>query len=302
MTINREYKDSVFSSYFSENNARMVELYNALENQNYPLDTPVVKNTLEDALYKDRINDLSFVLDGKILVLIEHQSTLNKNMALRLLMYVGRLYEKIVNSTGELKRAVYGEKEIMIPTPKLVVLYNGQDNLPAYSMQKLSDAFMIKQENPQLELNVEIYNINYGTESELLNKSQSIYEYSTFMHYAKENRVAGMSRDEAVKQAMKTCIEENIMAEYLLKNGSEVENMLYFEWKEEDAIKYAKEEGYEDGKTEERAKNIRALKDVLSPDVIAEKFNVPKNYVIDLLQDEMCVCEPKANYEVIQET
>ena len=68
MTANREYKDSVFSSYFGESNARMVELYNAIENKNYPLDTPVVKNTLEDALYKDRINDLSFVLDGQILV------------------------------------------------------------------------------------------------------------------------------------------------------------------------------------------------------------------------------------------
>ena len=51
MTANREYKDSVFSSYFGENNARMVELYNAIENKNYPLDTPVIKNTLEDALY-----------------------------------------------------------------------------------------------------------------------------------------------------------------------------------------------------------------------------------------------------------
>ena len=95
--LNRKYKDSVFSSYFGETNARMVVIYNALENTDYPLDTPVEENTLDDVLYKDRINDLSFILDGKILVLIEHQSTINHNMALRLLLYVGRLYEKIIN-------------------------------------------------------------------------------------------------------------------------------------------------------------------------------------------------------------
>ena len=171
MTANREYKDSVFSSYFGENNARMVELYNAIENKNYPLDTPVVKNTLEDALYKDRINDLSFVLDGQILVLLEHQSTINNNMALRMLMYVGRLYEKIVNENGDLAKAIYGEKQLSIPVPKLVVLYNGKEDLPEHTEQYLSDLFMIKQEKVQLELKIDVYNINYDKDSELLSKS-----------------------------------------------------------------------------------------------------------------------------------
>jgi hypothetical protein len=40
-------------------------------------------------------NDISFLLDGKLVVLIEHQSSLNRNMPLRLLLYIGRVYEKI---------------------------------------------------------------------------------------------------------------------------------------------------------------------------------------------------------------
>ena len=306
MSVNREYKDSVFSSYFGENNARMVELYNAIENKNYPLDTPVIKNTLEDALYKDRINDLSFVLDGQILVLLEHQSTINNNMALRMLMYVGRLYEKIVNENGDLAKAIYGEKQLSIPVPKLVVLYNGKEDMPEHTEQYLSDLFMIKQEKVQLELKIDVYNINYDKDSELLSKSQSIYEYSTFIHCANEKRAAGLSREEAVKQAMRECIESDIMAEYLLKNGSEVTNMLYFEWKEEDALKYAKEEGYEDGydagkvegAAQERAKNIRALNGVLSLEKIAETFNVTKEYVLDVLKDDgtMYACQSTATY------
>ena len=82
--------------------------------------------------------------------------------------------------------------------------------------------------------------------------------------------------------------------------------MLYFEWKEEDALKYAKEEGFEDGfeagfaggKAEERKEMIRAFKDVLSPEVIAEKIHEPVQYVLDVLKDDgtMYACEKEHPY------
>ena len=74
MPANRVYKDSVFSLYLSQPE-RLVEVYNAVAGTNYPSDTPVQINTLEDVLWKEQINDLSFVLDGQMVVLIEHQST-----------------------------------------------------------------------------------------------------------------------------------------------------------------------------------------------------------------------------------
>lgn len=59
---NRKYKDSVFTMYFS-NTERLIELYNSLEGTNLPKDTPIEINTLDDALFKDRINDISFVVN-----------------------------------------------------------------------------------------------------------------------------------------------------------------------------------------------------------------------------------------------
>ncbi len=56
---NREYKDSVFSLYMSEP-ARLIEVYNAINGTSYPADAPVEINTLQEVLYKDRINDDSF--------------------------------------------------------------------------------------------------------------------------------------------------------------------------------------------------------------------------------------------------
>jgi hypothetical protein len=44
----------------------------------------------------DKVNDISFEIGGKLVVLIEHQSTINPNMPFRLLMYISRVYEKIM--------------------------------------------------------------------------------------------------------------------------------------------------------------------------------------------------------------
>jgi len=87
MPANTKYKDSVFSLLFSDPDL-LRELYCALEGVDLPLDIPVTINTLQDVLFMDRINDISFEIDGKLIVLLEHQSTVNPNIPLRLLMYI----------------------------------------------------------------------------------------------------------------------------------------------------------------------------------------------------------------------
>jgi hypothetical protein len=88
-------------------------IYCALEGVSLPEDVPVTINTLEDVLFKDRMNDISFEIGGKLVILIEHQSTVNPNMALRLLMYVARVYEKIVEG-----KSIFTSKKIPIPRPE----------------------------------------------------------------------------------------------------------------------------------------------------------------------------------------
>jgi hypothetical protein len=79
---NRKYRSSVFASYFSDA-GKLIETYNAIEGKNYPADTEVMINTLEDALFMERINDISFLLGGKLAVLIEHQASVSRNLPLR---------------------------------------------------------------------------------------------------------------------------------------------------------------------------------------------------------------------------
>jgi hypothetical protein len=84
---NHNHKDSVFSLLFSEPPAAL-ELYNAVTGQNYPPDTKLEIVTLSNALFKGQLNDVAFVVDDRLVVLIEHQSTINNNIPLRMLMYL----------------------------------------------------------------------------------------------------------------------------------------------------------------------------------------------------------------------
>ena len=125
----------MFSSLFG-NPDILRELYSAIEGIALPPDIPVDINTLSGVIFKDKINDLSFTIDNRLVVLIEHQSTINNNIPLRLLIYMAKVYEKIVNM-----KKVYQTKLEKIPYPEFIVLYNGKDKYPDYSELRLSDAF-----------------------------------------------------------------------------------------------------------------------------------------------------------------
>lgn len=286
MKANRNLKDSVSSAYFSENNARLVELFNALEGTDY---TPVELNTLTDVLWMDRINDLSFVLNGQLLVLLEHQSTINHNMALRSLLYCARLYEKLLP-----RDAVYRTAQAKVPNPRFIVLYNGQASCPKHYTEYLTDAFLVQEENPVVNVRVEVYSVNYTdnavVQSALIERSQSLKEYSQFIYQLQQGKRNGQPLEEALCNAMDYCIENDIMRGFLETHGSEVRNMLYTEWNMEEACRIACEEGRMEGRIEgekrERLKNIRLLKDVLSPEVIAEKFGLSLSEVLDILEIE----------------
>ena len=97
---NREYKDSVFVNLFYEDETaekNMLSLYNALHNTDYQNENVIHKLRIEKILYKNFKNDISFEMNGTVLIFGEHQSTVNSNMPLRCLMYAGRAYEQLAD-------------------------------------------------------------------------------------------------------------------------------------------------------------------------------------------------------------
>ena len=135
MNTNRKFKNGVFTTLFDNPNL-LRELYCALKAVSLPPDIPVSINTLENVLFLDFNNDISFEIGGKLVILIEHQSTINPNMALRLFLYIARVLEKKVKG-----RTLYSTKPVSIPYPEFFVLYNGSEKFPDEQVLKLSDLF-----------------------------------------------------------------------------------------------------------------------------------------------------------------
>ncbi|MDR2897932.1 MAG: Rpn family recombination-promoting nuclease/putative transposase [Spirochaetaceae bacterium] len=283
MSTNLKYKSSVFSFIFN-NPDILRELYYALEGIELPKDTPITINTLQDVLYMDKINDLSFEIDGKIVVVIEHQSTINPNMALRLLMYIARIYEKTVSD-----RKIYSSQQVKIPRPEFFVLYNGKEPYPNEKRLKLSDAFedisslgtpeKANQSivSPSLELEVRVININEGQNEEIAKKCRTLYEYGAFIAKVREYERLGMSHEEAVKKAILYCLEHDILKEFLEKNASEVTNMLITEWNWDVAKEVWQEEAREEGREEERNYFLELLHQGLSTDEIEARLSSDKD-------------------------
>jgi hypothetical protein len=188
MPAKRKYKDSVFTSLFKDKK-RLLELYNALDGTSYKNPNIININTLEGVLFPDRQNDISFTIGDKLVVLIEHQSSINENMPLRFLIYISKVYEKIIDSDNIYKRDL-----IKIPRPEFIVLYNGIDKYPKEKILKLSDAFeKAGMKAPELELSVRVLNINKGHNLKLEQKSKSLAGYSAFVAKVREFQSAGDS-------------------------------------------------------------------------------------------------------------
>jgi len=239
--VNKNHKDSVFTKLFSDEKA-LLELYNAIENTRYGKDTKIRITTLDDALYMERKNDISFVIDGKIVVLIEHQSSINENMPLRMLFYISRLYEKITNEREE---NLYGKSMITIPKPEFIVLYNGEDEAPDEQILRLSDMFAKygKKSPTELELTVKVLNINKGHNIEIAARSLILSDYGTFIDVVREYRKNAIDLSTAMKLAVKECIRRNVLENFLKANVSEVINMLFGEWNLDKALEVRDMEG-----------------------------------------------------------
>jgi predicted transposase YdaD len=258
MGLNTKYKDSLFSFLFSNPDV-LRELYCALEGVTLPPDVPVTINTLRDVIFMDKINDISFEIGGKLVILIEHQSTINPNMALRLLMYIARVYEKIIKDKN-----IYSTRPISIPRPEFFVLYNGVAAYPDEQILKLSDAFesadslgIPEKAEWALELVVKVININHGKNEGIARRCKMLAGYSAFIGKVRDYENEGHGKEEAMRMAVKYCREHNILKEILEANASEVMNMLITEWNWDDAKKVWHEEGREEGREESREEIAR---------------------------------------------
>lgn len=232
--VYQTYKDRVFRMLFS-NKTRLLELYNALNGTDYENPEELTVNTLENAIYINMRNDVSFVIDSSM-SLYEHQSSYCPNMPLRGLLYFTDLYKKHLKDIDLSVR-----RRIKIPTPYYIVFYNGLERKEEEFEQRLSEAFEQKGEGC-IELKVRVININFGHNRELLEKCETLYGYARFVAEIRKN-LETMELKQAVELAVEECIRKDILKEFLIQQRAEVVAMSIYEYNEE----YVRKSFFEDG-------------------------------------------------------
>ena len=168
---------------------------------------------------------------------------------------------------------------------RYVVFYNGTEEQEL----RLSDSFVQvpegkslkdtagteadKTNKPSVEVVVQLLNINYGCNQELMEKCQKLMEYSKFValvrvksdmlteKYKKEMKSVNKKEifAEAVALAIDEAIRDNVLKDILSKNMAEVTDMLLTEFDEKAYIDGVKKQSYEEGEVRGAEKLARLV-------------------------------------------
>ena len=265
-----------------------ISLYNALHGTNLDAKTTEVQPVmLERVLYMKYYNDVAMLIDGKIVILIEHQSTINQNMPFRFLEYIARIYEKITT-----KDEKFGRKLVKLPIPEFYVFYNGKDDYPTESVMKLSDAFMqldsklknqLENTSYPLEISVKVININVDKGNPILKRCEALKGYSEFIEQVRSNIENAVP--EPLTTAIKEAIKKGFLSDYLNRKSTEVQNMLLAEYDYDTDIAVQRKEAFDDGLSQGRNEGISIG---ISQGAQQAKLETAKNLLsIGLSQDQI---------------
>ena len=275
--------DHLFIAIFGKNTERSkrwrLELYNALNNTNYTDPDALELNTLENVIYIKMHNDVSFLVDSQM-TLYEHQRTTNPNMPLRGFFYFAQLYQKYIDSKGEL---IGTSTLIKIPNPNYIVFYNGATERDEDYELKLSDAFMNDDKSGKFEWTARVLNINKEYNLPLQKKCKPLYDYIQFVSRINENKEKGMSIGEAVDEAVDWACEQNLLEGYIREQKAEVKMNLLTEYDEEAYIRIWRRDGIIQGKqekAEEAATNMLKKKYPISD--ISDITGLPLEQILKL--------------------
>ena len=302
MKENREIKSGVFADLFGDDEKvgkkNFLSLYNAIHDTNLKLeDTVIEQKKIPQAVYKTFYNDVSMLINGRLIVLIEHQSTPNKNMPLRCLEYYVHLLYGIVPAKARYKESLY-----KIPTPEFYVFYNGEKKEKSEYIMKLSDAFIDEQNSPMCEVKVMFTNIRSkeGENLPVVQKCDILKQYCEFMeiifrHQAElKEQPTNEEMQGCYEKAINEAISKGILADYLSRKGTEVRNMFFGEYDYDLDMQVKAEEAREEGLAEgQQQKAIEAAKSFyangVSVELIAKSLKMTEEEVWKIVKAPVSV-------------
>ena len=292
---NREIKSSVFADLFGDDELdgkrNFLSLYNAIHGTNLKLEeTTIEHKKIPQSICKPYDNDISMLINGRLIVLVEHQSTPNENMPLRCLEYYVHLLYGIIPA-----KTRYRESLVKIPTPEFYVFYNGKRKTEQEYTMKLSDAFEESQKEPLCELKVKFMSIigDEGKNLPVVQKCDMLMQYCEFMDIVfryqaelNENPTTD-EKKSCYEKALREAISKGILVDYLTRKGTAVINMFTDEYDYDLDMQVKAEEAFEKGAQQKAVEDALMLIDEYKekPEIAAQKMNAPLELVLEALMN-----------------
>jgi hypothetical protein len=151
-------------------------------------------------------------------------------MPLRGLFYFARLYAGYVEKNN---LDIYANSLLSLPTPRYIVFYNGLTQVEDQMHLRLSASFdRQKAGDSCLECIATVININQGHNKKLMEQCRKLYEYAYLVAQIRKSLHSGMTLTTSIDSAVKDCIDNGILKEFLLKHRAEVRFMILSEYNE----------------------------------------------------------------------
>lgn len=226
-------KDSVFSDLF-QNKKYLIQLYQTLHPEDKEVTEQSLTNiTIENVLTDNLYNDLGFVVNNKLMILVEAQSTWTVNILLRVLLYLAETYHEYLDKTSQ---NLYKSKKVKVPKPELYVIYTGERG-------KRPDVLVLSEEffqGADIGLEVKVKVIYERDTNDIIN------QYIIFSKVYDEQRKRYGRTEQAIKETIRICKSKNVLKEYLESREQEVVTIMMSLFNEEQIMKsYIKSERYE---------------------------------------------------------
>ncbi len=251
----RSAKNSVFLDLFQNKNY-LLKLYKTL----HPEDVTATEDsltgiTIENVLTDNLYNDLGFIANNKLMILVEAQSTWTMNILVRVLLYLAQSYHEYFQRTSQ---NYYKSKKVKMPKPELYVIYTGNKGQKPDRIS-LSEEFF---KGADIDIEVKAKVIYESDKDDIIN------QYIIFCKvFNEQTRRHGMTRT-AVTETIRICKDRNILREYLVQREKEVVTIMMSLFDEEQIMKsFIKSERHDEAR--ETAERL-IKKGKMSLDEIAE--------------------------------
>lgn len=272
----RTAKNSVFLDLF-QNKSYLLKLYKTL----HPEDTTATEDSLTDVtitnvLTDNLYNDLGFIANNKLMILVEAQSTWTVNILVRVLLYLAQSYHEYFQRTCQ---DYYKSRKVKMPKPELYVIFTGNKGRKPDKISLSKEFF----EGADIDIEVKAKVIYESDTDDIIN--QYIIFCKVFNEQTKQH---GMTQ-KAVTETIRICKDRNVLKEYLLDREKEVVSIMMSLFDKEEVMRsYIKSERYEAEQDKAKRTALHLLKlGKMSLEDIAEATELSLDIVKELESQSM---------------